>query len=152
VGNLLKEKFHRGIWNIWGRAHLGFFVDAVKEQYYLVDNYEDQYMRWTTLWQEKRQTMLEFKNTFHTLQTKLGIKDSEQHLVMKYHGAFHRYIQSEMVFLNNSSLRVAYRYAVKIEHKFRQQKKWEFRYVNLQQPKHGKDGPNQQASENQSKT
>jgi hypothetical protein len=26
-----------------------FFVDAVKEQYYLVDNYEDQYMRWTTL-------------------------------------------------------------------------------------------------------
>jgi hypothetical protein len=26
-----------------------FFVDAVKEHYYLVDNYEDQYMRWTTL-------------------------------------------------------------------------------------------------------
>ena len=26
-----------------------FFVDAVKEQYYHVDNYEDQYMRWTTL-------------------------------------------------------------------------------------------------------
>jgi hypothetical protein len=25
VGNLLGEKFHRGIWNIWGRAHLGFF-------------------------------------------------------------------------------------------------------------------------------
>jgi hypothetical protein len=32
-----------------------FFVDAVKEQYYQVDNYEDQYMRWTTLWQEKSQ-------------------------------------------------------------------------------------------------
>jgi hypothetical protein len=26
-----------------------FFVDAVKEQYYPVDNYEDQYMRWTIL-------------------------------------------------------------------------------------------------------
>jgi hypothetical protein len=26
-----------------------FFVDAVKEQYYPVGNYEDQYMRWTTL-------------------------------------------------------------------------------------------------------
>jgi hypothetical protein len=25
VGNLLGEKFHGGIWNIWGRAHLGFF-------------------------------------------------------------------------------------------------------------------------------
>jgi hypothetical protein len=54
-----------------------FFVDAVKEQYYPVDNYEDQYMRWTTLWQEKSQTMSEFTNTFHTLRTKLGIKDSE---------------------------------------------------------------------------
>jgi hypothetical protein len=55
----------------------GFFVDAVKEQYYPVDNYEDQYMRWTTLWQEKSQIVLEFTNTFHTLCTKLGIKDSE---------------------------------------------------------------------------
>ena len=27
-----------------------FFVDAVKEQYYPVGNYEDQYMIWTTLW------------------------------------------------------------------------------------------------------
>jgi hypothetical protein len=26
-----------------------FFVDAVKKQYYPVGNYEDQYMRWTTL-------------------------------------------------------------------------------------------------------
>jgi hypothetical protein len=26
-----------------------FFVDAVKEQYYPVGNYDDQYMRWTTL-------------------------------------------------------------------------------------------------------
>jgi hypothetical protein len=30
-----------------------FFVDAVKEQYYPVGNYEEQYMRWTTLWQER---------------------------------------------------------------------------------------------------
>jgi hypothetical protein len=54
-----------------------FFVDAVKEQYYPVGNYEDQYMRWTTLWQERGQEVLEFTNTFHTLRTKLGIKDSE---------------------------------------------------------------------------
>jgi hypothetical protein len=26
-----------------------FFLDAVKEQYYLIGNYEDQYIRWTTL-------------------------------------------------------------------------------------------------------
>jgi hypothetical protein len=54
-----------------------FFVDAVKEQYYPVGNYEDQYMRWTTLRQERGQAVPEFTNTFHTLCTKLGIKDSE---------------------------------------------------------------------------
>jgi hypothetical protein len=107
-----------------------FFVDVVKEQYYPVDNYEDQYMRWTTLWQEKSQTVSEFTNTFHTLRTKLGIKDSERHLVLKYRGALHRYIQTEMDFLNISSLGVAYRYVVKIEQKFRHQNKWEFGSAN----------------------
>jgi hypothetical protein len=41
-----------------------------------------------------------------------------QHLVLKYYGDLHRYIQTEMDFLNISSLGVAYRYAVKIEQKF----------------------------------
>jgi hypothetical protein len=54
-----------------------FFVDAVKEQYYPIGNYEDQYMRWTTLRKERGQAVPEFTNTFHTLCTKLGIKDSE---------------------------------------------------------------------------
>jgi hypothetical protein len=54
--------------------------------------------------QEKSQTMLKFTNTFHTLRTKLAIKDSEQHMVLKYHGALHRYIQTEMDFLNISPL------------------------------------------------
>jgi hypothetical protein len=73
-------------------------VDAVKEQYYPVGNYDDQYMRWTTLHQERGQEVSEFTNTFHTLHTKLGIKYSERHLVLKYHGALHRYIQTEMDF------------------------------------------------------
>jgi hypothetical protein len=128
-----------------------FFVDAVKEQYYPVGNYEDQYMRWTTLRQERGQAVSEFTNTFHTLRTKLGIKDSERHLVLKYHGALHRYIQTEMDFLDISSLGVAYRYVVKIKQKFKHQNKREFRSANLQQPKYGKDDPNNQPSENQSK-
>jgi hypothetical protein len=70
----------------------------------LLDNYDDQYMRWATLWQERGQTMSEFTNTFHTLRTKLGIKDFERHLVLKYCGALHRYIQTEMDFLDISSL------------------------------------------------
>jgi hypothetical protein len=32
-----------------------FFVDVVKEQYYPVGNYDDQYMRWTTLRKERGQ-------------------------------------------------------------------------------------------------
>jgi hypothetical protein len=118
-----------------------FFLDTVKERYYPVVNYEDQYMRWTTLQLERGQELLEFMNTFHTFCTKLGIKDSERHLVLKYYGDLHRYIQTEMDFLDISSL-VAYRYAIKIEYKFKHQNKWEFRFANMQQPKYDKDGPN----------
>jgi hypothetical protein len=128
-----------------------FFVDAVKEQYYPVGNYEEQYMRWTTLRQERGQAVPEFTNTFHTLRTKLGIKDSERHLVLKYRGALHRYIQTEMDFLDISSLGAAYRYAVKIEQKFKHQNKREFMSANPQQSKYDKDNPNKQSPENQSK-
>jgi hypothetical protein len=47
-----------------------------------------------------------------------------------------------MDFLDISSLGVAYRYAVKIEQKFKHQNKWEFGSANPQQPKYDKDGPN----------
>ena len=51
------------------------------------------------------------------------MKDSELHLVIKYRGFLHRYIQEEMEFLNTSLLGTAYRYAVKIEQKFKQKKR-----------------------------
>jgi hypothetical protein len=51
-----------------------YFVDSLKEQYYPVGSYDDLYTRWTTLRQERGQTVLEFKNNFHTLRTKMGIK------------------------------------------------------------------------------
>jgi hypothetical protein len=108
-------------------------------------------MRWTTLRQERGQEVPEFTNNFHTLCTKLGIKDSERHLVLKYRGALHRYIQTEMDFLDISSLGAAYRYVVKIEKKFKHQNKWEFEFANPQQPKYDKDIPNKQSLENQSK-
>jgi len=103
------------------------------------------------LWKERGQAVSEFTNTFHTLHTKIGIKDSERHLVLKYHRALHRYIQTEMDFLDISSLGVAYNYVVKIEQKFRHQNKREFESANPQQPKYEKDGPNEQSPENQSK-
>jgi hypothetical protein len=53
---------------------------------------------------------------------KLGIKDSEQNLVLKYCGFSTKYIQDEMEFLDISSLGITYRYAVKIEQKFKQKK------------------------------
>jgi hypothetical protein len=49
------------------------FRDAIKEQYYPVGSYADLYTKWTTLRQERDQVV----NIFHTLRTKLGIKDSE---------------------------------------------------------------------------
>jgi hypothetical protein len=128
-----------------------FFVDAVKEQYYHVGNYEDQYMRWTTLRQERSQEVLEFTNTFHTLRTKLGIKDFERHRVLKYRGALHRYIQTEMDFLDISSIGDAYRYAVKIKQKVKHQNKRDFGSANPQQPKYDKDDPKKHLLENQSK-
>jgi hypothetical protein len=108
-------------------------------------------MRWTTLRQERGQIVPEFTNTFHTLCTKLGIKYSERHLVLKYRGALQRYIQIEMEFLDISLLGTAYRYVVKIEQKFRYQNKWEFGSANPQQPKYDKDSPNKQPPQNQSK-
>jgi hypothetical protein len=79
------------------------FWDDIKEQYYLIGSYKDQYTRWTTMCQERNQTVLDFTNIFHTMRTKLGIKDSERHLVLKYHGCLHRYIQTEMNFLDIAS-------------------------------------------------
>jgi hypothetical protein len=80
-----------------------------------VGSYEDKYIQWITLRQQRDQNVHEMTNLFHTLRTKLGIKDSEIHLVLKYHNCLHRYIQEEMDFLDISSLGAAYRYATKIE-------------------------------------
>jgi hypothetical protein len=74
------------------RATWESFRDAIKEQYYPVRSYDDFYTKWTTLLQERDQAVPYFTNIFHTLHTKLGIKYSERHLVIKYHGALHRYI------------------------------------------------------------
>jgi len=52
----------------------GSFTDDIKEQYYHVGIYDDLYIRWTTLQQERDQTVPEFTNVFHTLRTNLGIK------------------------------------------------------------------------------
>jgi hypothetical protein len=47
-----------------------------------------------------------------------------------------------MGFLEISSLGAAYQYAVKIEQKFKQQSKREFRFENTPQQNHGKGNPN----------
>jgi hypothetical protein len=91
---------------------------------------------------------VEVHQHLHTLCTNMGIKYSEHNLVLKYRGALHWYIQTEMEFLDISSLGVAYRYAIKIEYKFRHQNKWEFKSANPQQPKYDKYGPKNLPPEN----
>jgi hypothetical protein len=105
-----------------------------------MESYEDKYIQWTTLRQQRDQDVHEMTNLFHTLRTKLGIKDLEKHLVLKYCSCLHRYIQEEMEFLDISSLGVAYRYAAKIEQKFKQKKR-DFGSANQ---KHGKGTPKPQ--------
>jgi hypothetical protein len=53
------------------------FLDSLKEEFYLVENYDDQYMRWTTLHQKRDQRVSEHTNICHTLHSKLGMKESE---------------------------------------------------------------------------
>ena len=74
----------------------------------------------------------------------MGIKYFEQHLVLKYRNSLHRYIQTEMDFQDISSLGAAYRYAIKIEQKFKQNNKQEFGFLNQLQQKPSKGGPNSQ--------
>ena len=112
--------------------------DAIKEQYYPIGSYEDQYIKWTMKRQGRDQDVPEFTNIFHTLRTKLGINDTEQNLVLKYHGFLHTYIQEEIKFLNIPSLGMAYQYVVKVEKKFKQKKR-DFGSAN---PKQGKGAPN----------
>jgi hypothetical protein len=82
-------------------------------------SYEEKYIQWTMLQKQRDQDVHELTNLFHTLQTKLSIKYSEKHLVLKYCICLHRYIQEEMVFLDMSPLGTTYRYAAKIEQKFK---------------------------------
>ena len=92
------------------------------EQYYLVGTYEEKYIQWTMLRQQRDQDVHEMKNLFHTLRPKLGIKDSERNLVLRYSKFLHRYIQEEMEFLEITSLGRTYHYATKIEKKFKKKK------------------------------
>jgi hypothetical protein len=53
------------------------FRDVIKEQYDPVRSYDDLYTKWTTLRQERNQAVPDFTNIFHTLRTKMSIKDLE---------------------------------------------------------------------------
>ena len=99
------------------------FIGATREQYYPVENYDDQYTKWTILRQERDKTVSKYTNNFHTLRKKLCIKDSERHLILKYRSGLHWYIRTEMDFLDISSLGYAYQYAFKIKEKFQQKNK-----------------------------
>jgi hypothetical protein len=117
------------------------FRDDIKEKYYPIISYDDLYTKWITLRQERDQAVPDFTNIFHTLHTKLGIKDSERHLVLKYCGALHRYIQDRNGISGHLILGHTYQYVVKIEQKLKQKTR-QFGPGNPSQQKPGKGGPN----------
>ena len=49
------------------------FIDVVREQYYTMGNYDDQYTKWTIMRQEREQMVSEDANNFHTLHTYQGL-------------------------------------------------------------------------------
>jgi len=55
--------------------------------------------------------MPKYTNIFHTLCSKLGIRDSEKFLILKYRSGLQRYIETGMDFMDISSLGFSYRYA-----------------------------------------
>eukprot|EP00253_Pinus_taeda_P029008 PITA_29008 len=89
------------------------FLDAIKEQYYPVGSYEDEYIKWTTLRQGRDQDVPEFTNLFILFTQSWVSRIRRQHLILKYRGCLHKYIQEEIQFLNIPSLGAAYQYAVK---------------------------------------
>jgi hypothetical protein len=97
----------------------------MKEQYYHVWSYDDLYTKWITLQQKRNQAGPELTNVFHTLHTKLGIKYSKRHLVLKYQGGKHKYIQDAIDFEDLPSLHMAYQYSFKIEQKLKKTT-WKF--------------------------
>jgi hypothetical protein len=71
----------------------------------------------------------------------LGIKYSERHLVLKYRGGLHTYIETKMEFLDISPLGMTYQYVIKIEQKLKQMTR-QFGSGNPSQQKQGKGSPN----------
>ena len=68
---------------------------------------------------------------------------------LKYRSVLHRYIRTEMYFLNISLLGSAYQYAIKIEEKFGKKNKQDFGPVNPPQKQgKGNPGPQNTAKEN----
>jgi hypothetical protein len=59
------------------------FVDSLKEEFFPIKNYDDQYMRWMTLCKKRDHTVLEYTDIFHAFHSTLDIKNSEQHLVWR---------------------------------------------------------------------
>ena len=91
----------------------------------------------------KRPSSARFHKYLPYLVHQAGYQRFRVTLVLKYRGALHRYIQTEMEFLDISSFCVAYRYAVKIEKKLKQKTR-QFGLGNPSQKNLGRGGPNPQ--------
>ena len=77
--------------------------------------YEQEYIEWQLVRQNRDQSVENYTNTLHTLTSKLGIEYSKKHRILKYHSGLHRYIQNEMELLNIGTLQTTFKYGVKIE-------------------------------------
>jgi hypothetical protein len=109
-------------------------------------------MRWTTLQQERGQAIYGVHQYLPYLAHQVWVsKTSKRHLVLKYHKALHKYIQTEMDFLDISSLVLLISMLLKssINLSTRTNESLGLQICNNQSMI--KTGPNKQSPENQSK-
>jgi hypothetical protein len=71
-------------------------------------------------------------------------------MVLKYQDSMHRYIETEMDFLDISSLGAAYRYAINIKQKLKQ-KMQQFGHGNPSQQNLGKGAPTHRTKDREKK-
>lgn len=73
--------------------------------------------------------MPDYNNIFHTLCSNVGNKYFEQHLFLKHQSGLHRYIKTDMDFID-IPLGVIYLYFFKLEQKLKQRNNKEFGFAN----------------------
>ena len=86
------------------------FVEHVWREFHPPKCMEQQYKKWQQLRQLKDKTVQIYTNEFHQLMARLGVREEQKLLVLKYINNLAPYIQQEMEFLTIGTIVDAFNY------------------------------------------